>query len=487
VSENYPNHDGIFAQMYNADGTTRGLEFMVDIAGIDLDSHVYLDSAGIDSDPETYIHPGSHNPAIAALIDGGFAIAWVRGEELAGIWVQMYNADGITQGSGSEFKVFGVEYYAPSITSLIGGGFVVTAVVGGGSIAANANLDAYIAQIYNADGTPQGAEIQLGTTFITNATTSDRPIVALTDGGFVVALESSDLGGQDYKLSAQIYNADGSIRSAEFQINTTSKGYLIDAELSIAALADGSFVFAWLSHTPSLPPYSGFIDVVARIYNAEGEPQGLEFAVSHDGGFYPSISTLLDGGFVVTWHGTSDIYAQRYDVDANPIDVIISVPPADAIIHTVDDQLLDNITLHYIKDGIDTGVSTLVEQGGINIEQNIEFDSITLSVNDAYADDLNIMDMYGVLGNIGQIIDTSVEHAADTNNDGIINIMDMYAVLNSIGQTSQSFDLVDQNGNLVTSLNSNSVDTANWNIIANGDVDQSGGFVDAYVMQVDIV
>jgi hypothetical protein len=181
-SENYPDHDGIFAQMYNADGTTRGLEFKVDIAGIE---------------------PNSDNPAIAALIDGGFAIAWMGGESSFdyGVLVQMYNADGTPQGS--EFKAFGVEYYfAPSITSLIGGGFVVTAVVGGGSIAANANLDAYIAQIYNADGTPQGAEIQLGTTFITNATTSDRPIVALTDGGFVVALESSDLGGQDYKLSA---------------------------------------------------------------------------------------------------------------------------------------------------------------------------------------------------------------------------------------------------------------------------------------------
>jgi hypothetical protein len=65
--------------------------------------------------------------------------------------------------------------------------------------------------------------------------------------------------------------------------------------------------------------------------------------------------------------------------------------------------------------------------------------------------------------------------------------MDMYAVLDSIGQTPQTFDLVDQNSNLVTSLNTNSIDIASWTIVANGDVDMSSGFEDAYVIQVDIV
>jgi hypothetical protein len=95
--------------------------------------------------------------------------------------------------------------------------------------------------------------------------------------------------------------------------------------------------------------------------------------------------------------------------------------------------------------------------------------------------------MYAVLGSIGSTIDTYQKHAADTDNDGTINIMDMYDVLDGIGQTSQSFDLVGLNGNLVTSLNTDSVDIASWTIVANGDVDMSGSFDDAYVMQVDIV
>ena len=159
----------------------------------------------------------------------------------------------------------------------------------------------------------------------------------------------------------------------------------------------------------------------------------------------------------------------------------------DAVIHTVDDLLLDNITLHYIKDGVDTGVSTLVEEGGIKIDQSIAFDSITLSVNNAYQGNLDIMDMYGALDNIGQVVDTYIEHAADVDNKDGINIMDMYAVLDGIGQGSQTFDLVDQNGNLVTSLNTDQADIANWTIVANGDVDMSGAFDQAYVVQADIV
>jgi len=97
------------------------------------------------------------------------------------------------------------------------------------------------------------------------------------------------------------------------------------------------------------------------------------------------------------------------------------------------------------------------------------------------------MDMYAVLDSIGSTIDTFAEHAADTDNKDGVNIIDMYAVLDGIGQGSQTFDLVDQNGNLVTSLNTDQADIANWTIIANGDVDMSGAFMDAYVIPVDVL
>jgi len=185
-------------------------------------------------------------------------------------------------------------------------------------------------------------------------------------------------------------------------------------------------------------------------------------------------------GLVITNEATSN-YTQIST--AMSIDTTL----IDAIIYTADDMLLDNLNIHYIKDGIDTGVHTWVEQGGIKIDTSVEFDSIILSDNNAYQGDLNIIDMYGVLDNIAQDINTFAEHASDTDNDGTVNIIDMYSVLDGIGQGSQTFDLVDQNGNLVTSLNTSQTDIVNWTIVANGDVNLSGAFDEAYVMQVDVV
>jgi len=146
----------------------------------------------------------------------------------------------------------------------------------------------------------------------------------------------------------------------------------------------------------------------------------------------------------------------------------------DAIIHTIDNMLLNNLSIHYMKDGVDTGVFTLLEDGGIKIDTSVEFDSVILSDDTAYSDNLNILDLYGVLNNIGQAIDTNAEHASDMDNDGVINILDLYATLNGIGQAPQTFDLVDQDGNLVTNLNTDLADIANWTIVANGDVNMSG-------------
>ena len=158
-----------------------------------------------------------------------------------------------------------------------------------------------------------------------------------------------------------------------------------------------------------------------------------------------------------------------------------------ALIYTTNNLWLDNLTIHYINDGVDTGVSTLIEEGGIKIDNSVSFNAVTLSNDNIYSDNLNILDLYGVLGNIGQTIDTYAEHASDMDNDGVINISDLYDVLDGIGQAPQTFDLVDTNGNLVTSLDANSTSVANWTIIANGDVNASGMFEDIFTMASDMV
>jgi hypothetical protein len=508
------SYDGIFAQRYDASGNNFGTEFQVN----------------------TYTSYTQDSPSTTALADGGFVITW-KSEGQNGssgnydIYAQRYDVNGNTAGIEFQVNTYTPDWQSnPDTAALADGGFVIT--WHGYGATDNSSYSIY-AQRYDASGNNLGAEFQVNT--YTSSNQSFPSTTALADGGFVITWQSDGQDGSNYGIYAQRYDASGNNLGAEFQANTYTS--YTQEHPSTTALADGGFVITWHGYGSTDNSYYG---IYAQRYDASDNPLGpntLTFdaaptivtpiantSTNEDAAYSYDASanftdadvndvltysaTLADGSALPGWLSmdstTGIISGTPLNGDVGSINVTVTATgisgisvsdgytltvedTRDAIIYTIDNMLLDNLSLLYIKDGIDTGVSTLVKQGGINIEQNIEFDSITLSVNDAYADDLNIMDMYGVLGNIGQIIDTSAEHAADTNNDGIINIMDMYAVLNSIGQTSQSFDLVDQNGNLVTSLNSNSVDTANWNIIANGDVDQSGGFVDAYVMQVDIV
>ena len=90
------------------------------------------------------------------------------------------------------------------------------------------------------------------------------------------------------------------------------------------------------------------------------------------------------------------------------------------------------------------------------------------------------------------IIDTgsATWHAADVNNDGQIAADDAVAVLRHIVLLDEidTFDLIDNTtGNRISSLDTNAIDVGQWTIVANGDVNQSSGFGDAYVVQVDIV
>jgi len=57
----------------------------------------------------------------------------------------------------------------------------------------------------------------------------------------------------------------------------------------------------------------------------------------------------------------------------------------------------------------------------------------------------------------------------------------------SNGSTGVYAQMYDANGNLVTSLNAESTEIANWTIVANGDVNASGSFEDIYTIACDVI
>jgi RTX calcium-binding nonapeptide repeat (4 copies) len=216
------------AQVFNADGSKSGAEFLVN----------------------TTTASNQDKPSITALADGRFVVTWddlsASGGDTSNnaVRAQVFNANG--SKSGTEFLVNTAttsNQDTPSITALADGRFVVTwedfSQTGG-----DTSNNAVRAQVFNADGSKSGTEFLVNTT--TTSDQRDPRITALSDGRFVVAWEDSSVTGGDTSslaIRAQVFNANGSKSGTEFLVNTTTTSFQENPD--ITALADGRFVVTW--------------------------------------------------------------------------------------------------------------------------------------------------------------------------------------------------------------------------------------------------
>ena len=275
----------IRAQIFNADGTQSGSEFLIPAT--------------------TFSHQAK--PTIAGLPDGRFVAAWmdtsgVGDLQPTGIRAQIFNADGTR--SGGEFLVNttiqnGQE--EPSIAALADGHFVVTWIdqsVTAGDLSASAIR----AQVFNSDGTKSGGEFLVNTT--TPGVQFDPSITGLTDGRFVVAWSDGSQTADDasgYAVRAQIFNEDGTRSGGEFLVSTTTTAN--QQQPSITALPDGQFVAVWADSSGSTTTSYA---IRAQLFGSDGAKVGVEFVVNTTDTFAqwrPAVTTLDEGRFVVAWEG----------------------------------------------------------------------------------------------------------------------------------------------------------------------------------------
>jgi len=292
--------DGIYGQRYDADGNTIGSEFQIN----------------------SYTANNQFYPSVTSLSDGGFVVTWSSdGQDGSydGIYGQRYDADGNT--IGSEFQVNSYTTSAqssPSVTSLSDGGFVVTWQSNG----QDSSLGGIYGQRYDADGNTIGSEFQINT--YTYSGQYHPSMASLSDGGFVVAWQSYGQDGSGYGIYGQRYDADGNTIGSEFQINSYTTSAQSDP--SVALLSDGGFVVTWQSNGQD-GSYDG---IYGQRYDADGNTIGSEFQINtytYSGQYHPSMASLSDGGFVVTWQSNGQdgsgygIYGQRYDAEGNPVSI----------------------------------------------------------------------------------------------------------------------------------------------------------------------
>ena len=184
---------GVCTQRYGADGKALGTQAC-------LASDVALSSA----------------PAVAALADGGYLLAWAKPENNsygsnANIWAQRFDGNGTAIASVQQIN--SVTRFGASLSAagLADGGYVVAWTSSKSTLNASANI---FARRFGADGAPCpcGVERQVNTFSglpADGASQSESVVAALKDGGYVVIWVSTNQNGfQGGAVYAQRYGRD---------------------------------------------------------------------------------------------------------------------------------------------------------------------------------------------------------------------------------------------------------------------------------------
>ncbi|HEY9628940.1 MAG TPA: cadherin domain-containing protein [Coleofasciculaceae cyanobacterium] len=291
---------GVYAQRYDATGNKLGTEFLVN----------------------TRISGDQLSPSIAMDATGNFAITWTStpaspaDTSASGVFVQRYDKDGVAQGSETLVNTYKFDKQQnSSIAMNATGGYVIT----WSSETQEEDGWGVYAQRYNADGSPNGAEIAVNrratTDFDTGIDTepvlSDQQsssVAVAPDGSFVVVWESNGQDGDGWGIYAKRYTAAGAPIGNEFIVNTTTARS--QRNPSVAIDTDGNFVVSWTSDNGLTEGQ----EVYARRFGANGAPLTNEIKVNVNpfGDQQYSTVTILPvstnvpaGGFVVTWSSTS--------------------------------------------------------------------------------------------------------------------------------------------------------------------------------------
>ncbi|MCA0869705.1 hypothetical protein LCL97_02600 [Seohaeicola saemankumensis] len=273
----------IRAQMYNVDGSPAGGEFLV---------HTRTDGF-------------QNRPAVAALADGGFVIAWEddsgrlwnAGDDISGfaIRAQLFDRDGgVIGGEVLVNTTTENDQRGPAVTGLTGGRFVVS-WSDLSETSGDTSADAVRAQLFDSDGSSLGREILVNTA--TENWQQAPTVTGLAGGGFVISwTDDSQTGGDpfDSAVRAQVFSATDAMVGAEILVNTSVGGRQSDP--AVAALAEGGFVVGWVDRWGSL--------IRAQVFDGEGAMVGGEFVVNTtttSEQVQPSVAALADGRFVIGW------------------------------------------------------------------------------------------------------------------------------------------------------------------------------------------
>lgn len=367
----------VMAQVYNADGSTKGESFTVNETTLGLVREI----------------------DVTGLTDGGYVVSWSISSGRTAVYSKQYDANSLEMGANIQASpAVNGDFTNPSLLSTDNGGYILIY----DSYSNNGDI---VAQVYDASGNsinslPLGADGSVG------AYQKNPDMVMLNDGTVMVVWEQYDSSSNSKVIMARQFDQQLNSLGNEFQISTATNLYAFNP--IITALEGGGFAVAWgqssdaNTNSVSYPVYGRVYDsllnpissdylmgttqtlssfditglegggfsliyqqtgstvdryIIGQNYDASGTAVEGLFRVSAENPAYieylPSAVTLSDGRVIVTWEDSngyvsgSHIVARMYDSQMRPVDpadfsnVFIPTQGNDVFTGTAIDDVVD--------------------------------------------------------------------------------------------------------------------------------------------------
>ena len=252
----------------------------------------------------------------ATLTNGGFVVVWhSQTAGSAGAYAQLYDHN-VTKMAG--------QFQINSNTSVSGPSLCVTGLVGGGFVVAwrgGIATGGVYCRLFDTNGVAVAPEAVVYR--FTNG--HQDPYVAidgLQDGGFIVSWSASTAQNVAHDVYARRFSSNGVATGTEFKINSYSNGQQYNS--CVSSMPDGGYVVSWLSEFQDGSAYGCF----GRRYDVNDTPHGPEFqfnSYTTDDQTSPYTTALADGGFLAVWNSEwqtfqqHSLFGQRFDANSNSI------------------------------------------------------------------------------------------------------------------------------------------------------------------------
>lgn len=269
------------------------------------------------------------DPAVAALQDGGFVVAWqdfsgTRGDDsLASVKARLFRSNGIPSGDEFLVNTHTKDHQGhPSVAAPLGGNFIVAWNDFSGTLG-DSSSGSIKAKMFGQEAKTLRDEFLVNTRKQNN---QSFPVVsALEDGGFVVAWTdcSGTLGDcSATSIKARLFDDSAVPLGDEFLVNTETANCQLTPAL--APLPDGGFVVVWTDYSRRGGDASGSA-IKGKVFGPRGKTIQDEFLVNTEtkgDQNAPAVAGLVGGSFVVSWQDASSSHQLAVRLGALPTTTI---------------------------------------------------------------------------------------------------------------------------------------------------------------------